>query len=72
MLKHRMTNRQLARWLAAFMGEIKICNVVYNSYHYPVEQSGAPVPHGILIRKWGSELWEEPYTEETIFEGHKV
>lgn len=70
MLKHRMTNRELARWLGN--GEIKINDVVYSSYHYPVEQSNAPVPRGILIRKWGSEAWEEPYIEEASFEGHKL
>lgn len=70
MLKHRMSNRELGRWTGN--GEIKICNVVYTAYHYPVEQSNAPVPHGILIRKWGSEVWEEPYIEQPTFEGHKV
>ena len=69
-LKHRMTNRELGHWLVN--GEIKICNVVYTAYHYPAEQANAPVPRGILIRKWGSEVWEEPYIEEAIFEGHKV
>lgn len=69
-LKHRMTNRELGRWIGN--GEIKICNVVYTAYHYPAEQSNAFVPHGILIRKWGSEAWEEPYIEQPIFEGHKV
>lgn len=69
-LRHRMTNRQLAHWLGN--GEIKINDVVYSSYHYPVEQTNQPVPRGILIRKWGSNLWEEPYIEEAIFEGHKV
>ena len=70
MLKHRMTNRELGHWFGN--GEIKINDVVYTAYHYPVEQSVAPVPRGILIRRWGSEVWEEPYIEETIFEGHKV
>lgn len=70
MLKHRMTNRELSHWIGN--GEIRINGVVYSSYHYPVEQSNAPVPRGILIRKWGSEVWEEPYREEPIFEGHKV
>lgn len=70
MLKHRMTNRELGHWIGN--GEIKINDVVYTSYHYPVEQSSQPVPRGITIRKWGSEVWEEPYIEETIFEGHKV
>jgi hypothetical protein len=69
-LKHRMTNRELCHWLGN--GEIKICNVVYTAYHYPVEQANQPVPHGILIRKWGSEVWEEPYIEGAAFEGHKV
>lgn len=69
-LKHRMTNRELGRWIGN--GEIKICNVVYTAYHYLVEQSNAPVPHGILIRKWGSEVWEEPYIEQPTFEGHKI
>jgi hypothetical protein len=69
-LKHRMTNRELAHWIGN--GEIKINDVVYSSYHYPVEQSNQPVPRGITIHRWGSEVWEEPYIEGATFEGHKV
>lgn len=69
MSKRRMTNRQLAHWLASAKGQIAIHCVVYNAYHYPIEADNGPVPDGVMIREWGHVKWEEPRIEVPQLEG---
>lgn len=60
--KKRMTNRQLAMWLAKGNGELSSVNLV-NSYHfhsYLKSEANDFVYEGILVRKWDSEEWIKP------------
>lgn len=60
--KKRMTNRQLAKWLAKGNGE-RSSDKLANSYHqhdYPKSEANDFVDECILVRKWDSEKWVEP------------
>lgn len=64
--KHkRMTNRQLAKWLAKGNGECSYNNTVYYlnayGYHcYDMRHANDFVDEHIRVRKWDSEEWIEP------------
>ena len=62
--KQRMTNRQLAEWLAKCNGQWKRCMAstgCYTSYSY-TEDNGdnGYIDECIVIRTWDSEEWVEP------------
>lgn len=63
MLKTRMTNRQLS-WYSVNRGEVSTHGTVLTGYHYPAGADNDLCPHGLLIRDWGSNKWEEPYIEQ--------
>lgn len=62
---NRMTNRQLAKWLAKGNGECSYNNTVYYlnayGYHcYDMRHANDFVNEHIRVRKWDSEEWIEP------------
>jgi len=58
----RMTNRQLAEWLARGFGswKTKRCPTVYMDISYPIFEEDTPVSDSFHIRPWGSDEWIEP------------
>lgn len=59
--KKRMTNRQLAMWLAKGYGQVKYETGYVSTYHgYPEGIDHEETHEEIKIRKWGSEEWIEP------------
>lgn len=59
----RMTNRELARWLAQGNGQWKgSADTVGTSYSYGLDDH--EVPLFIKIRGWDEEEWREPIIEE--------
>lgn len=60
--KKRMTNRQLAMWLAKGNGEVAMnegCAVLHH-FDYGNEEANEPILASIRVRKWDSEEWVEP------------
>lgn len=60
--KKRMTNRQLAEWLAKGNGQYttESYNRVYAAYDYSKVKENNKVDESIIIRPWDSEEWVEP------------
>lgn len=60
--KKRMTNRQIAEWLARGKGEYSRddCDSAYAEYSYYKSERNNEVDSGMKIRSWGSEEWIEP------------
>ena len=58
----RMTNRQLAEWLARGFGSWKTRRspTVYMDISYPIFEENTPVSDSFHIRPWGSDDWVEP------------
>ena len=58
----RMTNRQLAEWLARGFGswKTKRSPTVYMDISCPTFEENIPVPNDIIIRPWVSDDWIEP------------
>ena len=58
----RMTNRQLAEWLARGFGSWKTRRspTVYMDISYPILEENTPVSDSFHIRPWGSDEWIEP------------
>lgn len=56
----RMTNRELARWLAQGKGQwnAKGTNAVSTSYSYGIDDK--ELPDNIMIRGWDEAEWREP------------
>jgi len=64
----RMTNKELAEWLAKGNGEMvfnqsELCTTVHHEYNYVKYKADEKVPSDIKIRKWDSDKWEEPLIE---------
>lgn len=59
---NRMTNRQIAMWLATGNGELSGVNYVtiFSTWSYPKDEQDNEVSEGIIVRKWGSKEWIEP------------
>ena len=60
--KQRMTNRQLAEWLAKGNGVYRFVDVrfAYHYFAYEIDTASKEVSVAVLIRHWGSEEWVEP------------
>lgn len=60
----RMTNKELARWLAQGNGQWKgrAANTIGISYSYGLDDYD--VPDSIMIRGWDEAEWREPFVEE--------
>lgn len=60
--KQRMTNRQLAEWLAKGFGENKFVDgdFAYLYFAYEIDAASNEVSADNLIRPWGSDEWVEP------------
>lgn len=58
----RMTNRQLAEWLARGFGSWKMKRgaTVYMDISYQIFEGNTPVSDSFHIRPWGSDEWLEP------------
>lgn len=66
--KHkRMTNRQLAMWLAKGNGEVTMKDEetwpVRDNFSYGKIDANDPIPASLRVRKWDSEEWIEPTTD---------
>lgn len=63
--KRRMTNRELAKWLADGNGQkIEGKNkFVYTTYAYK-DGDSTPCRKGVLIRGWNETEWHEPEVKE--------
>ena len=60
----RMTNRELARWLAQGNGQCMFTtNAVSTTYSYGIFD-GREIPDGIMIRGWDETEWREPVIQE--------
>lgn len=76
-LKHRMTNKELARWLSLGKGQACISDMNYHcdtgliimAHQYAGATENMAVPQRLFIRPWGSKRWEEPYITNTELEG---
>ena len=62
----RMTNRELAEWLAKGNGEMQIVNggLCFSHLSYADKKRDEKIDETIKIRKFGSNKWEEPLIEE--------
>lgn len=61
----RMTNRELAKWLAQGNGQCMFTtNAVGTAYSYGIFD-GREIPDGIMIRGWDETEWHEPIVQET-------
>lgn len=60
--KKRMTNRQIAEWLARGNGEYSrdTYDSAYTEYSYSKSERNNEVDSGVKIRSWNSEEWVEP------------
>lgn len=60
----RMTNRQLAEWLAKGNGEHSYGegknDPAFTYWSYDAEEMNLPVEEEVVIRPWGSDEWIEP------------
>lgn len=60
--KRRMTNRELAKWLAQGKGQwMGASCTICMSYNYNADNN--KVPNGIMIRSWDETEWHEPEVE---------
>lgn len=77
MLKHRMTNKELARWCALGRGQVCVAapdgscgtGLIMAHWQYSGVTEDLAVPQNIFIRVWGSKQWVEPYIEHQQLEG---
>lgn len=63
---HKITERQLAMWLASGKGEYKIKNNNSNfvrQYYWYSEEHGDEKVANILVRRWSDSKWSEPTVE---------
>ena len=60
--KKRMTNDQLAEWIAKGNGKYttKNCSLAYSEYNYFKIKADEEVPSNYIICHWGSDEWIEP------------
>lgn len=59
----RMTNRELAKWLAQGNGQwLSSSYAIGMSYSYAIDNN--EIPDGIKIRGWDEAEWHEPLVEE--------
>ena len=63
--KRRMTNRELAQWLAKGNGELWDSHTGHNliRYGYVHSMDSEPCCSGIFIRGWNEDDWHEPEVE---------
>lgn len=63
--KKRMTNRQLARWLAYANGQVSTTrwDNAYMTHDYEKVAADEEVPNDYVIRPWDSDTWIEPAEE---------
>lgn len=59
----RMTNRELARWLAQGNGQWKGTNTIGIAYSYSMYDDHE-IPDSVMIRGWDEAEWREPTVEE--------
>ena len=69
----RLSNRQLSRWCGLSLGEVCVDGKVSACYSYDLGKTDDPVPLGIKIRLWGSNVWSDPVdNDEHITEGQST
>ena len=76
-LRHRMTNKELARWCALGRGQVCVAapdgscgtGLIMSHWQYAGVTENLGVPQNIFIRVWGSNQWDEPYIEHQQFGG---
>lgn len=61
--KRRMTNRELAQWVAGGWGECLQNTIAFTSWNYLTENKDKIVSDGIKIRGWDETEWREPEVE---------
>lgn len=61
----RMTNKELAEWLAKGNGEVKVNDTLYITcyYTYIIGSENVEVGDSVFIREWSSDEWKEPLIE---------
>lgn len=59
----RMTNRELAKWLAQNNGQCYYDGSVRSFYSYQVHDDASEVPDNLQIRGWDETEWREPKVE---------
>lgn len=65
--KRRMTNRELAQWLAQGNGQVKDINsstITSRGLMYDDGDDDKPCPNYLVIRVWDETEWSEPTVEE--------
>lgn len=64
-VKRRMTNRELAKWLAQGNGELNnpAYDNTYYCYGYDPSMAGCSCLKGMKIRAWDETEWREPEVE---------
>ena len=76
-LKHRMTNKELARWCALGRGQVCIAapdgscgtGLIMDHWQYAGLTENMGVPNNVYVRPWNSNRWDEPYIERAQLEG---
>ena len=66
--KRRMTNRELAKWLAYSNGQWRSAdaNLIGMTYSYGMYEDAEEVLEGIMIRGWDETEWYEPEIEVSV------
>ena len=66
--KRRMTNRELAKWLAQSKGQWRSAdaNFIGMTYSYGMYEDAEEVLAGIMIRDWDETEWHEPEVEMSV------
>lgn len=62
--KRRMTNRELAKWLAEGNGQLKLRSGDKTTLYSYCGKDEAFITEGWTIREWNSDEWREPEVEE--------
>lgn len=64
----KVTNRELACWLAGGNGEAKIVNNVFIHWSYGEIEADKNVEDNVSVRKWDDTEWHKPTREYLGFE----
>lgn len=59
----KVTNRELARWLAKGNGEVMWANNVLSNWNYSNDEENKVLDESLSVRKWDDTEWHKPTRE---------
>lgn len=65
----KVTNRELACWIAGGNGEAKIVNTVFIHWTYVEIEADENVEDNVIVRRWDDTEWHKPTREYIGLEG---